>query len=231
MFFYFHKLCYNVDGDNMDFLNFLEKEKSEKYFIELDKFIKDEYSNYKCHPKYEDIFNSFKYCLFQDIKIVLIGQDPYHNDNQAHGLSFSVLCEKLPPSLKNIYKEMSSDLNTIVDQNGDLTYLAKQGVLLLNTILTVRHNEPLSHKNKGWEIFTDKIIKYLDTLEQPICFILWGNNAISKELLLTNKKHFIIKSAHPSPLSAYNGFFGSKPFSKANDYLIENGITPIKWTK
>ena len=151
------------------------------------------------------------------------------NDNEAHGLAFSVKNAKNPPSLKNIYKEMKSDLGIDINEVGDLTYLAKQGVFLLNTTLTVRHNEPLSHFGKGWETFTDNTIKLLNTLSQPIVFILWGNSARQKIKMLDNPNHLIIESAHPSPLGAYRGFFGSKPFSKTNNFLIQHNLTPIKW--
>ena len=166
-----------------------------------------------------------------EVKVVILGQDPYHEVNQAHGLAFSVLCKKLPPSLLNIYKEMESDLNVKVNQDGNLDYLAKQGVLLLNTSLTVREHMANSHSNKGWEIFTDNCIKLLNIQDRPIVFILWGRNAISKTKFLNNPKHLVLTSVHPSPLSAYNGFFGSKPFSKTNDFLKNNNVEPIKWVK
>lgn len=210
---------------------FFDQEKNKVYYNELMKFVKTEYINYKCHPDFDNIFNAYIKTPVDKVKVVILGQDPYHNDNEAHGLSFSVLCDHLPPSLKNIYKEMSSDLNIDVDQDGDLTYLAEQGVLLLNTTLTVRHNEPLSHANKGWEIFTDNTIKFLNTLNQPIVYILWGNNAIKKEKMITNPLHYIIKSAHPSPLGAYRGFWGSKPFSKTNEYLKRHNLKEIIWVK
>ena len=165
------------------------------------------------------------------VKVVILGQDPYHEPNQAHGLAFSVLCDKLPPSLVNIYKEMESDLGVKVNQDGNLEYLAKQGVLLLNTLLSVRKGEAFSHKNLGWEILTDNIIKKLNELDQPIVFILWGSAAQSKIKYLNNKNHLILKSAHPSPLSAYRGFFGSRPFSKANEFLESHGVDAIKWVK
>jgi uracil-DNA glycosylase len=215
----------------MEWNDFLDKEKEKDYFKKLMEFVDNEYKNFKCHPDYENIFNAFKLTKLKDLKVVILGQDPYHNDNEAHGLSFSVLCKKLPPSLKNIYKEMSSDLNQEVNQDGNLTYLANEGVLLLNTILTVRHNQPLSHKNKGWEIFTDNVIKFINTIDKPIVFILWGSNARGKKKLLNNKNHLILEANHPSPLSSYRGFFGSKPFSKCNDFLISKGETPIKWIK
>ena len=215
----------------MSFEEFLKEEEKKDYFINLKKFVDEEYNNHVCYPKYENIFNALRLTDFDDIKVVILGQDPYHEPNQAHGLSFSVLCEKLPPSLKNIYKEMEADLGVKINQDGDLTYLAKQGVLLLNTLLTVREHEAFSHKNKGWEIFTDNVIKEINKIDKPIVFILWGGPAQSKMKYLNNKNHLIITSNHPSPLSAYRGFFGSKPFSKANDFLAKNGINPIKWYK
>ena len=215
----------------MSFEEFLKEEEKKEYFINLKKFVDEEYNNHICYPKYENIFNALKLTDFDDIKVVILGQDPYHEPNQAHGLSFSVLCEKLPPSLKNIYKEMETDLGVKIQQDGDLTYLAKQGVLLLNTLLTVREHEAFSHKNKGWEIFSDNVIKEINKIDRPIVFILWGAPAQSKSNFLDNPKHLIIKSNHPSPLSAYRGFFGSKPFSKTNDFLMKNGIKPIKWYK
>lgn len=215
----------------MSFEEFLKEEEKKEYFINLKKFVDEEYNNHICYPKYENIFNALKLTDFDNIKVVILGQDPYHEPNQAHGLSFSVLCEKLPPSLKNIYKEMEADLGVKIQQDGDLTYLAKQGVLLLNTLLTVREHEAFSHKNKGWEIFSDNVIKEINKIDRPIVFILWGAPAQSKSKFLDNPKHLIIKSNHPSPLSAYRGFFGSKPFSKTNDFLMKNGIEPIKWYK
>lgn len=215
----------------MSWEEFMKEEESKEYYQDLITFVKNEYSLYKCHPDYENIFNAFKETSIDNLKVVILGQDPYHNDNEAHGLAFSVLCKTLPPSLKNIYKELSNDLSVDVNQDGNLTYLAKQGVLLLNTTLTVRHNMPLSHSKMGWEIFTDNVIKYINSLDKPIVFILWGNNAIKKEKLLSNPKHLIIKSAHPSPLGAYRGFFGSKPFSRTNDFLKKNNIDIINWVK
>ena len=215
----------------MTFEEFVINEEKEEYYNKLMDFVDDEYSKYLCHPNRELIFRAFTLTPFNNIKVVIFGQDPYHEVNQAHGLAFSVLCDKLPPSLKNIYKEMESDLNIKVNQDGNLEYLAKQGVLLLNTVLTVRNGEANSHKNMGWEIFTDNLIKELDKLDQPIVFILWGAKAILKKKYITNPNHFIVESEHPSPLSAYRGFFGSKPFSKTNDFLISKGLEPIKWYK
>ena len=190
-----------------------------------------EYENYRCFPPYKNIFHALTITPLDKVKVVILGQDPYHEVNQAHGLAFSVLCDKLPPSLVNIYKEMASDLNVEVNQDGNLDYLAAQGVLLLNTSLTVREHMANSHSKKGWEVFTDNCIKLLNEQDRPIVFILWGRNAISKTKYLNNPKHLVLTSVHPSPLSAYGGFFGSKPFSKTNDFLVNNGVLPIKWTK
>ena len=192
---------------------------------------KDEYKNYTCYPDYSNIFNALKYTPFSKVKIVIIGQDPYHGENEAHGLSFSVQKGvKLPPSLKNIYKELYNDLNIKNEISGDLTPWAKEGVLMLNSILTVRKDTPLSHKDLGWQYLTDHIIKLLDTKNEPIVFILWGNFAKSKKELIKNKNHLVIESTHPSPFSAHSGFFGSKPFSKANNFLKENNIKEVNFT-
>ena len=207
----------------------LKDEFNKDYYKNLGLFVKSEYRNKVCYPKYEDIFNALRYTDYDDVKVVILGQDPYHGEGEAHGLSFSVLDGvKRPPSLNNIFKELSSDIGVNRTCN-DLTSWAKQGVLLLNAIMSVEKDTPLSHKDKGWEIFTDNIIKYLNEREKPIVFILWGNYARSKKQLITNKSHYIIESAHPSPLSASRGFFGSKPFSKTNEFLIKNNMDPIIW--
>ncbi|MGM9971285.1 MAG: uracil-DNA glycosylase [Anaeroplasmataceae bacterium] len=211
--------------------DFIDCEKEKQYFKELMAFVDNEYKNYKCHPAYDDIFNAFKYTELNDVKAVILGQDPYINDGEAHGLCFSVEDSHLTPTLKNIYKEMSSDLNVEVSQDGNLEYLAHQGVFMLNTILTVRDKESMSHKKKGWEIFTDNAIKRLNEENHPIVFILWGAPSIKKASMITNPIHLVITSPHPSPLGAYRGFFGSKPFSKTNEFLIKNNIEPIKWYK
>ena len=215
----------------MTFQEFILREEEKEYFKELINKVNDEYFKYRCFPKREDIFKAFLLTPLENIKVVILGQDPYHELGQAHGLAFSVLCKKLPPSLKNIYKEMEDDLNIKINQDGNLTYLAEQGVLLLNTVLTVRENEANSHKDFGWQEFTDNIIKEINKIDRPIVFLLWGKQALKKEKLLNNPKHLIIESNHPSPLSAYRGFFGSKPFSKANMYLKDNNIEEIKWNK
>ncbi len=209
----------------------LKDEFKKDYFKKLGIFVKSEYKNKICFPKYEDLFNALRYTDYNDVKVVILGQDPYHGINEAHGLSFSVKDNvKRPPSLNNIFKELESDLG-IKKTNNDLTNWAKQGVLLLNSIMSVVKDSPLSHKEKGWEIFTDNIIKKLNEREKPMVFILWGGYARSKKQLITNKNHYIIESVHPSPLSAYHGFFGSRPFSKANNFLIKNNIEPIDWSK
>ena len=215
----------------MEWIDFINEEKKKEYYQILKQKVDEEYKNYLCHPDYNNIFHAFSVTHLNDVKVVILGQDPYHEPNQAHGLAFSVLCDKLPPSLINIYKEMSSDLGVNVNQDGNLDYLAKQGVLLLNTTLTVRDGKAFSHKDFGWDIFTDNVISLINKIDKPIVFILWGAPAGKKKKLLNNPNHLIIESAHPSPLSAYRGFFGSKPFSKTNDFLIKNNIKPIKWVK
>ena len=208
----------------------LKDEWTKEYYVNLRAFLKDEYSHHVVYPDMHDIFNALKHTDYNDVKVVILGQDPYYNEGQAHGLCFSVKKGvQLPPSLINIYKELNSDLNIAPSKDGDLTRWADNGVLLLNTVLTVRSGQPNSHKGKGWEILTDTIISKLNDRETPVVFILWGGNARSKKSLITNKRHLIIESAHPSPLSAYNGFFGSKPFSRANAFLSKF-TTPIDWT-
>lgn len=207
----------------------LADEMKKDYFKELGCFIKSEYKNKTIFPPYENIFDALRYTDYDEIKVVILGQDPYHGLGEANGLCFSVHEDvQMPPSLRNIFKELENDLGIVRDKK-DLSDWAKQGVLLLNAIMTVEKDKPLSHKDRGWEIFTDNIIKYLNDREQPIIFVLWGGFARSKKNLITNKKHYIIESAHPSPLSAYRGFFGSKPFSKINNILDENKQDTIKW--
>lgn len=203
--------------------------KSENY-LNIREFLKKEYSEHVVYPSPYDIFNAFKLTPYSAVKAVILGQDPYHEPGQAHGLCFSVKeGVKLPPSLVNIYKEIKTDLGITEPQSGDLTKWAEQGVLLLNTTLTVRRGAANSHKNCGWTQFTDEVIKLLTAREKPMAFILWGANARSKKAFIDGKKHLILESAHPSPLSCYNGFFGSRPFSKTNEFLIANGETPIDW--
>ena len=207
----------------------LKEELQKDYFKKLGVFVRSEYKQKVCFPQYKDIFNALRYTDYDDVKVVILGQDPYHGVDEAHGLTFSVRDNvKRPPSLANIFKELEDDLG-IKKENNDLTEWAKQGVLLLNSIMSVVKDRPLSHKDKGWEIFTDNIIRLLNQREKPMVFILWGSYARSKKQLITNKNHYIIESVHPSPLSAYNGFFGSRPFSKANNFLINHNIEPINW--
>lgn len=207
----------------------LSNEFKKDYFKKLGIFVKNEYNKKEIYPKYNDIFNALRYTDYNDVKVVILGQDPYHGYNEAHGLSFSVKKgTPMPPSLQNIFKELENDLN-IKKTDSDLTSWAKQGVFLLNSIMTVEKDKPLSHKDKGWEIFTDNIIKCLNEREKPIVFVLWGSYARSKKVLITNKRHLVLESVHPSPLSAYRGFFGSKPFSKINAFLEKNNIEKIEW--
>lgn len=194
--------------------------------------IMTEYDTKTIYPPKNYIFNALKLTSFKDTKVVIVGQDPYHEEQQAHGLSFSVQKGvKLPPSLQNIYKELETDLGIKPRIDGDLTGWARQGVLLLNAVLTVEKGHAGSHRNMGWELLTDYIIKVLNTKNTPVVFILWGNFAKEKAKLITNPMHYIIMSPHPSPFSAYSGFFGSRPFSKANNYLTTHGLTPIDWSK
>lgn len=203
--------------------------KSENY-ENIREFLKSEYSLHTIYPSMYDIFNAFKITPYKSIKAVILGQDPYHEPGQAHGLCFSVKeGTKLPPSLVNIYKELYSDLGIEPSESGDLTAWAKQGVLLLNTTLTVRRGVANSHSKCGWTEFTDEVIKKISEREKPVVFILWGGNARAKKSLIDLSRHFVIESAHPSPLSCYNGFFGSKPFSRTNEYLKSIGETPIDW--
>ena len=213
-----------------DWNEILNNEFSKDYYLSLREFLKKEYTNKIIYPDKYDIFNALHYTPYKNIKVVILGQDPYHGINQAHGLSFSVKPGiKIPPSLLNIYKELNSDLGCYIPNNGYLKKWADQGILLLNTSLTVRAGEANSHKNIGWEIFTNRIISLINEKSDPIVFLLWGNNAISKKSLITNKQHLILSSAHPSPLSASRGFFGSKPFSKINKFLISVNKDPIDW--
>lgn len=213
-----------------DWKDLLKDEFKKDYYLKLRQFLINEYSKKTIYPDKYDIFNALHYTAYKDVKVVILGQDPYHGPNQAHGLSFSVKPHiPAPPSLVNIYKELNNDLGCYIPNNGYLKKWADEGVLLLNTSLTVRAGQANSHRNAGWEIFTDKVIQLLNEREDPVVFILWGNNAISKEKLITNKRHYIIKSVHPSPLSASRGFFGSKPFSKTNNFLKSIGKEPIDW--
>ncbi len=207
----------------------LKEEFKKDYFRNLGIFVKSEYKNKIIFPEYKNIFQAFRLTDYDEVKVVILGQDPYHGIGEAHGLSFSVQegCP-MPPSLRNIYKELYSDLK-VQRKTTDLTSWAKQGVLLLNSIMTVVKDSPLSHKGKGWEIFTDTVIEKLGEREEPMVFIFWGSYARSKKVLIKNKKHLILESVHPSPLSANHGFFGSRPFSKTNEFLRQHGIEEIKW--
>ena len=207
----------------------LESQFKKDYFKNLGIFVKNEYKTKTIYPEYKNIFNALRYTDYDDVKVVILGQDPYHGEHEAHGLSFSVQeGVKMPPSLRNIFKELYDDVGVKRNQT-DLTDWANQGVLILNSIMTVVKDTQLSHKNKGWEIFTDYIIEKLGEREKPIVFILWGSYARSKKELIKNKNHLILESVHPSPLSANRGFFGSKPFSKTNNFLNKNNIKEIKW--
>ena len=208
----------------------LKDEFTAEYYLKLREFLKYEYSHFRVYPNMYDIFNALKYTAFEDVKAVIIGQDPYHGEGQAHGLCFSVKKGiELPPSLKNIFAELNADLGVPIPQSGELTKWAKEGVLLLNTALTVREGQANSHRGKGWEKLTDAIISKLNERDKPMVFILWGGNARAKKSLINSRKHLILESAHPSPLSAYNGFFGNRHFSRTNQFLIQNGIEPINW--
>ena len=208
----------------------LAEEMKKDYYQELQAFVQKRRSEVRVFPEEKNVFNALELTPFESVKVVILGQDPYHGSGQAHGLSFSV--QKgipLPPSLKNIYKELQEDIGGDLPTEGDLTHWAKQGVLLLNTVLTVEEGNANSHKGMGWERLTNRLIESLNGLKHPVIFILWGKPAQDKEKLITNPNHVILKAPHPSPLSAYRGFFGSKPFSKVNEILIQQGQTPIRW--
>jgi uracil-DNA glycosylase len=210
--------------------NLLQTEFDKAYFKDLASFVKEEYKNNQVFPPAKQIFAAFDFTPFDKVSVVIIGQDPYHGVGQANGLCFSVNPGmSLPPSLKNIYKELENDISKNPSENGDLSHWAKQGVLMLNATLTVRANQAGSHQNRGWEIFTDAIIKLINQEKNNVVFILWGAYAQKKGTFIDTKKHLIIKSAHPSPLSAHNGFWGSKPFSKTNHYLKSMGLQEIEW--
>ena len=214
-----------------DWQEALAGEFRKEYYRKLYDFVKEEYSTKVIYPPSEDIFTALHLTPLSKVKVVILGQDPYHDVNQAHGLSFSVLPEqkKIPPSLQNIYKELNRDLGCYIPNNGYLKKWADQGVLMLNTVLTVREHQANSHQGKGWEKFTDEVIRKVNEKNIPVVFILWGSNARSKKKLITNKHHLIIESAHPSPLSCYRGFNGSRPFSRCNEFLKQQGIAPVNW--
>ncbi|HHY74247.1 MAG TPA: uracil-DNA glycosylase [Bacillus bacterium] len=213
-----------------DWASLLEGEFAKPYYQQLRKILRDEYETKVIYPDKYDIFNALHFTSYQDTKVVIIGQDPYHGPNQAHGLSFSVKPGvTIPPSLQNIYKELQADLGCSIPNHGYLVEWTKQGVLLLNAVLTVRAGIPNSHKTLGWEMFTDKVIETLNRREEPVVFILWGQYAQQKQQLITSPWHYIIKSPHPSPFSANRGFFGSRPFSRTNAFLREIGSEEIEW--
>ncbi len=214
-----------------DWLPALKEEFSKDYYKKLYNFVREEYSTHVVYPPAEDIFNALHFTPLEKVKVLILGQDPYHNVNQAHGLSFSVLPQQkdIPPSLQNIYKELHDDLGCQIPNNGYLKKWADQGVLMLNTVLTVRAHQANSHQGHGWEQFTDAIIKKVNEQDRPIVYMLWGNPAQRKIPMLDNPKHLILKAPHPSPLSAYRGFFGCRHFSQANRFLEENGAEPIDW--
>lgn len=209
----------------------LKDEFNKPYYRDLYRFVKEEYSTKVVYPPADDIFNALHLTPLKDVKVLILGQDPYHNEHQAHGLSFSVLPDQkdIPPSLQNIYKELQEDLGCYIPNNGYLKKWADQGVLMLNTVLTVRAHEPNSHQGRGWEHFTDAIIQAVNQKDEPVVYMLWGKPAQSKIPMLTNPKHLILKAPHPSPLSAYRGFFGCKHFSRCNEFLAQNGLEPIDW--
>lgn len=214
-----------------DWLPALKEEFGKPYYKDLYGFVKKEYSTHVVYPPADDIFNAFHFTPLSEVKVVILGQDPYHNENQAHGLSFSVPVsqKEIPPSLQNIYKELQDDLGCYIPNNGYLEKWARQGVLLLNTVLTVRAHAANSHQGKGWEIFTDAVINAVNAQDRPIVYLLWGTPARRKAPMLTNPKHLILEAPHPSPLSAYRGFFGCRHFSACNRFLEEHGIEPIDW--
>ena len=214
-----------------DWAEALGAEFRKPYYKQLYQFVREEYSKAVVYPPADDIFNAFHFTPLREVKVLLLGQDPYHNEHQAHGMSFSVLPDQkdIPPSLQNIYQELHDDRGCDITNNGYLKKWAGQGVLLLNTVLTVRAHQANSHQGKGWEAFTDAVIHAVNAQERPIVYLLWGRPAQSKIPMLTNPKHLILKAPHPSPLSAYRGFFGCKHFSQANEFLKANGVEPVDW--
>ncbi len=214
-----------------DWLDEISAEFKKPYYAELFRFVKEEYSTRVIYPPADEIFSAFHLTPLSRVKVVILGQDPYHNENQAHGLSFSVKPEQkdIPPSLLNIYQELQSDLGCFIPNNGYLEKWARQGVLMLNTVLTVRAHQANSHQGHGWEQFTDAVIQAVNRQNRPVVYMLWGRPAQSKIPMLTNPAHLILKAPHPSPLSAYRGFFGCRHFSQANEFLKENGVEPIDW--
>ena len=214
-----------------DWLPALQEEFHKDYYKKLYTFVRQEYSTHVIYPPADDIFNALHLTPLKDVKVLILGQDPYHNAHQAHGLCFSVLPDQkeIPPSLQNIYKELHDDCGCYIPNNGYLEKWARQGVLMLNTVLTVRAHQANSHQGRGWEKFTDAIIEAVNAQDRPIVYLLWGSPAQRKIPMLTNPKHLILKAPHPSPLSAYRGFFGCRHFSQTNDFLVSHGLTPIDW--
>ncbi len=213
-----------------DWQEILQDEFEKDYYKDLRKLLIEEYKHYEIFPRAENIFNAFHYTAYKDLKVLILGQDPYHNVGQAHGLAFSVKNGvKIPPSLQNIYKELNSDLGITIANTGYLKSWADEGIMLLNTTLTVRAHQPMSHAKIGWEIFTNAVIEKISEKKEPVVYILWGNHAKARKKFINNKNHLIIEGVHPSPLSANKGFFGSKPFSRANEFLRERGVTPPSW--
>ncbi|MCR4678521.1 MAG: uracil-DNA glycosylase [Lachnospiraceae bacterium] len=213
-----------------EWLPYLKPEFAKPYYKTLYEFVKDEYTNHVIFPPSDKIFSALEHTSAKDVKVVIIGQDPYHEPGQAHGMSFSVLPGvKTPPSLQNMYKELNTELGCYIPNNGYLIKWADQGVLLLNAVLTVRSGAANSHKGKGWEQFTDAVIRAVNAQDRPVVYLLWGSNARAKKALINNPKHLVLETFHPSPLSAYNGFFGCGHFKKANEFLESNGIKPIDW--
>ena len=213
-----------------DWLPAMQGEFGQPYYKELFRFVKEEYANYVVYPPADDIFNAFHLTPLSKVKVVILGQDPYHNEGQAHGLCFSVQPgTEIPPSLQNIYQELRDDLGCTIPNHGFLEKWAKQGVLMLNTVLTVRAHQANSHQGRGWERFTDAVIQAVNQKDAPVVFLLWGRPAQQKRAVLTNPKHLVLEAPHPSPLSAYRGFFGCRHFSKANEFLKKNGVEPIDW--
>lgn len=216
---------------NNDWNNFFASEQNSSYFTELMERVEKDYTDNIVFPRQEDVFNAFKSTPVSNIKVVILGQDPYFNKGEAHGYAFSVPeGVKIPPSLKNIYKELENDLGIPINESGNLLKWSEQGVFLLNTYLTVIEKKPLSHSDIGWGIFTDNVLKYINEYCEHVVFILWGNKAIAKKKFIDQEKHLILESVHPSPLSSYRGFFDSKPFSKSNKFLIENGVEEVDWS-
>ena len=212
------------------FNTIIENESKKEYYKKLMEFVEQEYKTKTIFPPKENIYSAFEHTPYNKVKVVIIGQDPYHGEGEAHGLSFSVCPNvKIPPSLKNIYKELNTEMGCYIPNNGYLVKWADQGVLLLNAVLTVEKDKPASHRGKGWEIFTDNIIAEINKKDEPVVFMLWGNFAKSKKKLLNNPKHLVLESAHPSPFSARHGFFGNNHFILANEYLKKNGLEPIDW--